>query len=115
MSESDHPQTTFEGRLLQRDPDAYLNDDGHVVVKRTGIKYQDGQAMSTTYEQDLTVLFQDAPRKTGHVDHLVIEAELYAENGEAGNPAVPIDDRTEREAREQIEAKGLTPAWEADA
>lgn len=96
-------------RLLARDPKAYVRDDGHVVVPRTCYR-PDGE--TRTWEQDLTRLYRNAPRRTGHVDHLVIEAELAAEGDTVGNPAVPVDDATERAARRGLDARGLEPAWE---
>lgn len=114
MSETDKPNPTFQARLLRRDPDSFINEDGDVVVKRQGVQYQDGAAMADTFLANLSKLFRNAPRKTGRVDHLVIEAQLAEVNGGVGNPAEPIDAETERAAREQIDERGLTPAWEYD-
>lgn len=50
-------------------------------------------------------------RKTGKVEHLVIEAELYDDGGGKGNPAKPVDAETAKRAIEKIESEGLEPAW----
>lgn len=50
-------------------------------------------------------------RKTGNVEHLLIEAELH-DDGECGaNPARPINSEVAKEAIETIEREGLQPAW----
>jgi len=72
-----------------------------------------GSLEGSTQTQDVnfTHLMQSAPSTTGNVEMLVIEAELAAEEP-PGNPHIPINERVLAEARERIEAKGLTPAWE---
>lgn len=113
MTERDHP--TLTAQLLQLDPTAYLDDNDHVIVKKEGVQYVDGNPNHVEYELDYTKLFQTAPKKTGHVSHLVIEAELLDEHGSLDNPAIPVDQDTEDAARRRIEDRDLTPAWEADA
>lgn len=50
-------------------------------------------------------------RKTGNIEHLVIEAELHDTGDGGGNPARPVDSETAKRAIETIESKGLQPAW----
>jgi len=50
-------------------------------------------------------------RKTGDVEHLVIEAELHDDGEGGGNPAWPINSEIAKQAIEKIESNGLQPAW----
>jgi len=50
-------------------------------------------------------------RKTGDVEHLLIEAEIYDDGEGGGNPARPVDGETAKRAIEKIESNGLQPAW----
>lgn len=109
---SSHPPEDYDPlteRLLHKFDGAWIGDDGH-VRDRVPIDNRGGERT-----RDLTVMFQNAPRKTANVEALVIEAELYAERGTVGNPAEPITDDVEQRAREQLDAADLTPAWEAAA
>lgn len=105
--------TAINTWLMPRLPEAYVNDDGDVIVEKVGKKVQNGVLVDDTYEVNFTTLFRGAPRRTGNLEILLIEAELYAETGRAENAAIPIDEETEAEARKQIEERGLEPAWEA--
>jgi hypothetical protein len=94
--------------LLQN---AEENDKGELVWKR---KTQALAGGTKEVETNVTALLQPGMRKTGKVEHLVIEAELYAEREPeewGGNPARPVDSETAKRAIEQIESKGLEPAW----
>lgn len=87
------------------------DDDGRLIWEREVPALVGG---TTTLETDVTALLRPGARQTGSVDHLVIEAELYAARGPdewGGNPARPTDSETAKRAIERIEAEGLTPAW----
>jgi len=87
------------------------NDDGDLIWKETTQALVGG---TSTREHNVTHLLQPGGRKTGIVEHLVIEAELYAERDKdewGGNPAKPVDSETAKQAIEKIEMQGLTPAW----
>lgn len=99
--------------LMDRMPDAYVDDEGDVVAKREGQKVQEGEIVGSTYELNFTKLFRTGPRRTRNLEILLIEAELYDETGETGNAAIPIGEEFQQEAREHIESRGLVPAWEA--
>jgi len=87
------------------------NDDGDLIWKQTTRALVGG---TSTREHNVTHLLQPGGRKTGIVEHLVIEAELYDERDPedwGGNPARPVDSETAKQAIARIEEKGLTPAW----
>lgn len=103
----------LRNRLIERFTHAYVKDDGDVYRKRT-VKRKEptsGDVIETTVEQNLSKLFVAGHRETGDPDILVWEAEAKAD-GESANWADPVDEHTEKQARERIERKGLTPAWE---
>lgn len=95
-------------RMLDR---AEEDDDGDLIWERDIPVLMGG---TKTAETNVTNLLKPGLRKTGDVEHLVIEAELYDERDESewgGNPARPVDAETAKRAIERIEEKGLTPAW----
>lgn len=57
-------------------------------------------------------MYTPGPRTTSTIEHLLIEARLLDETGEAKNAAIPAGEAVARAARERIAAEGLTPAWE---
>lgn len=69
------------------------------------------EGTSKTVETNATKLFQPGERKTGRVDHLVIEAKLYDDGEGSGNPAKPLNGDVAKRAIERIESIGLEPAW----
>lgn len=118
MPES-QPQTTDLDELLSNRranlSDAHvtdydkLNEDGDKIRIE---KLQGPQGMEKELERNYTHLFQDAPSRTGTVSLLVLEAELADDGKDLANPHIPTGEDTLRDALNQMETKGLTPAWE---
>jgi len=90
---------------------AERNDDGDLIWQETTQALAGG---TTTRDHNVSNLLHPGGRKTGIVEHLVIEAELYDERDPedwGGNPARPVDAETAEQAIARIEDQGLTPAW----
>lgn len=104
--------------LQQRFPDSYVDPDtGDVVERRTAATKRDDEGTIqewTNYMMNLSALFRSARRTTADPELLLIEAQLVDEGRAGNNPAVPIDDKVERAARELIAREDLEPAWEVD-
>lgn len=84
------------------------DEDDDLVWQRTVSAAAGG---TKEVETNVTSLLRPGKRKTGKVEHLVIEAELYDEGEGGGNPARPVNAEVAKEAIERIEEKGLEPAW----
>jgi len=90
---------------------AEKNENGEYIYTYTKRALAGGTSEFTT---NVSALLRPGGRKTGKVDHLVIEAQLYDERDKedwGGNPARPVDSETAKRAIERIEEEGLTPAW----
>jgi len=87
---------------------AERNDKGRLVWEQTVAAAAGGHV---TTEIDVTALLRPGERKTGNIEHLIIEAELHAEEEGGGNPAKPVDAETAKRAIEELEQRGLEPAW----
>lgn len=85
------------------------NDDGDKITYET---VPAGPDDTKEIEINLTKMYQAAPSTTGDIEMLVLEAELVADGTALDNPHVPADEETLRQARQQIEQNGHTPAWE---
>lgn len=86
-----------------------INDDGDKIREK---KVQGPQGTNQTFESNVTHIFQDTVSKTGDVELLRLEAELVDEGSDLANPHIPVSSDVLESALEQIESKGLTPAWE---
>lgn len=84
------------------------NDDGELIWEHTVPVAAGG---TREIETNVTHLLTPGTRKTGTVEHLVIEAELYDEGEGGGNPARPVNAEVAKQAIEKIESEGLEPAW----
>lgn len=107
------PHDEEEEELVEWFPGAYLNDDGDVIIDRSGPAVEAGEVIQKSFEVNVSKLFQKATRETSNVEVLVMEAKILAEKGTIDNPATPANEQTEREARRLIDNRGLSPAWEA--
>lgn len=121
MSDIQVPTLTFEGEIARL---RALSRKAQTDEFVTGYdKVEDGEKIkevtiagpagtSKTVTRNLSNLYHSAPSTTGDVELLVIEAELLADGEGSDNPHIPLDDQTREAAIEQIEERGLTPAWE---
>jgi len=87
---------------------AERNDDGRLIWEKSIGSAAGG---SKTREIDVTALLNPGPRKTGNIDHLVIEAKLHERGEGGGNPAKPVDSDIAKRAIERLDEEGLEPAW----
>lgn len=95
--------------LLDRHSDAWVNDDGDVLVDRVSVSW--GMGGYHTFQQNLSTLYRNARRTCRDVERLLIEARILDEEGSLGNPAIPHNESVEEEARSLIESEGLEPGW----
>ncbi|AGM11103.1 hypothetical protein M196_gp08 [Halorubrum tailed virus 4] len=87
---------------------AERNDDGDLIFEKTVPTPGGG---TTTVDVNVTTMYQPGPRRTSSVEMLRVEAELVDEGKELDNPAKPSNGDVAKQAIEQIEGEGLTPAW----
>lgn len=86
-----------------------IDENGDKIREET---VQGPQGTTQTVDVNVSHLFQDAPSRTGDVSIIVLEAELADDGTELANPHVPTGADTLESALDQMETKGLTPAWE---
>lgn len=107
-SESDDESADFEPEDLPDDVER--NQDGDLIKKRSSVPWG-GQPTETWV--NLSKLYRPGDRTTTNVEHLIIEAEKAAREGESvGNPAYPKDEETRKRALRRLDDMGLSPAWD---
>lgn len=82
--------------------------------KKRGIPKLGPEGNIYTKEVNLSKIFAEVPSTTANKEVLFIEAELLDEKGAYAvpNPHIPSTDELCERVSEQLEQKGLRPAWE---
>jgi len=88
--------------------EATENDDGDLIYER---EIPGPQGTTQTEEINVSALFTPGQRKTGSVEHLLVEARLYDEEEGNGNPAKPVNAEVAKQALGRMEQEGIEPAW----
>jgi hypothetical protein len=117
-----HDRTGEIGKLLalarKRQGDEFvetfdkINEDDNKIRERV---IRGPADTKQTVEVDVSALYTPGVSTTASVDILRTEAALYADGELGPNPHIPASESVMAEAREAIEADGLTPAWEVFA
>lgn len=86
-------------------------NDGHKIREK---KTRGVDGTTKTIDVDQTALLTPGISTTSSLDVITMEAELAAGGGAVDNYHIPANDGVLDKALEELNGKGLTPAWEAD-
>ena len=86
----------------------YIDENGDKIKDESFTHPEFGEVEEKV---NMSSLLEAGLSTTTKIDHLVIEAKLMEEGRIGHNPHIPATMEVLEQAKDRIEARGLTPAW----